>query len=246
MKITALVLTLLFAFNSNLDAEGPPLLIGVESFEPPFVMETTNNQFYGFDISMMEYICQQINRTCQYQIMPFDQLINAVANRQVEVAVSSITITPQRATQVSFSLPYLVSEASFLGTAQMANYPFNLALLQGRKIGVVSGTVFPDLITSMGIIDPQVVTYATLDDSIEALYNGEIDLALMDAPTAFYWQSQASGLRMLGQPFAYGYGLGIAVNQNNQTLLQQINQVLLQYQNSDAFKLAYQKYIAHF
>lgn len=247
MKITALVLTVLLTISTAIRAEGPPLVVAVESFEPPFVMETSNDQFYGFDIAMMEYICQQLNRTCQYRIMPFDQLINAVANRQAEVAVSAITITPERALLVNFSTPYLISEASFLANADLARYPFDLSLLQGRKIGVVTGTVFADLITTMGIVNPQIVNYTQLEDSIEALNNGDIDLALMDEPTAFYWQSQSSGLmRMVGKPFAYGYGLGIAINRDNVQLLQQINQVLLTYQNSDAYKLAYQKYIAHF
>lgn len=247
MKITALVFALLVVLGGPARADGPPLLVAVESFEPPFVMETSNDQFYGFDIAMMEYICQKLNRTCQYQVMPFDQLLTAVANRQAEVAVSAITITPERATVVNFSLPYLISEASFLAQSNLAQQPFNLGLLQGRKIGVVTGTVFPDVIANMGIIDPQIVSYTQLEDSIEALSNGEIDLALMDEPTAFYWQSQSSGiLRIVGKPFNYGYGLGVAVNRENTQLLQQINQVLLNYQNSDDYKLAYQKYIAHF
>lgn len=247
MKIIFFVISLLFFISTPLRAEGPPLIVGVDAFAPPFIIQAANSQFYGFDISMIANLCKRMNRTCQYKPLPFSKLLDAVAANQVDLAVGSIIITPERQALVNFSQPYLLSESRFLGGKSLTYDTLNMAFLNSKKIGVEKGTVFPDILTAMGVKPTQIVFYNKLDDIIEAIHTGEIDLALMDAPSAIYWQSQASGsLVALGKSFNFGFGLGIAVNRNDIALLQEINSALVGYQNSVEFKQNYQKYIASF
>ncbi|WP_203455021.1 transporter substrate-binding domain-containing protein [Legionella sp. MW5194] len=244
--IARLLLALLLLLALPVHSAGPPLVVAVDNFSPPFVLRGANSQLYGFDIAMMENICQRINRTCQYKPMPFNRLLDAVESGQAEAAVGSIIITSERLTQVNFSIPYLISESRFLGRTELAKEPFQLALFKNRKIGVEEGTVFPDVLASL-ISNPQIALYDNLDDVIVALHDGDIELALMDAPTALYWQSQSSGtLTALGKPFAYGFGLGVAVNRNNAVLLNEINRAITDYAASEAFKSNYQKYMGFF
>ncbi|KTC83454.1 putative amino acid ABC transporter, periplasmic binding protein [Legionella cincinnatiensis] len=42
-----------------------PLVVATEIFNPPFIMQGANNQLFGFDIEMLEDICQIIHRECQ-------------------------------------------------------------------------------------------------------------------------------------------------------------------------------------
>jgi len=228
-------------------AEGAPLRIAVSGFNPPFVMQTANKQLYGFDISMMESICKNIKRSCQFEIMPFSNLLNAVQTEKTDIAINSITITPERAKLVNFSLPYLLSNSLFLGPKEMADKPFDPAILKGRSIGMSAGTIFVDIIKAMGIENAKIVEFSQLNNEIEALVNGDIDVALMDEPSARYWQIQSSNkLVVLGKPLIYGFGLGIAVNKDDLNLLDQINKGLLQYQNSEEFKQNYNRYIGYF
>lgn len=234
-------------FSQSLQAQGEPLRVAVDPLNPPFVMQGANNQFSGFDISMMQYICQTLKRTCQFIPIHFDKIIDAVSTEQVDVASSSITITPERAAIVNFSLPYLLSEARFIGPNQLATTPFKLKMLNGRKIGVSEGSIFPDVIKKLAVKDPNIITYTSLNNLMDDLYQGNIDFGLMDDPAALYWQAQSSRkLAVLGKSFNYGVGLGIALNKNNTELLQLLNQALLQYQNSDEFKQSYQTYMVDF
>ncbi|WP_040916294.1 transporter substrate-binding domain-containing protein, partial [Legionella tunisiensis] len=70
MKIIGLVLSLIIGITSPLHAQGEPLRIAVDTFAPPFVMESAHNQLYGFDIAMMQSLCRIMQRTCQFVPVP--------------------------------------------------------------------------------------------------------------------------------------------------------------------------------
>ncbi|MBA2657922.1 MAG: transporter substrate-binding domain-containing protein [Tatlockia sp.] len=241
-----IVLSLLLFLTLPLYAEGEILKIAVTGFNPPFIMQGTDKLLYGFDITMMNAICDLIKRSCQYQIVPPPDLIPDVQTKKVDLALS-MTITLERSTLVNFSLPYLLSNSLFLGKKDIATKPFQAAMLNGQTIGVVRGTIFIDIANSLGIKNARIVQFKQLDSVISALNDGEIDVALMDEPSARYWQLQTSNnLIVLGKPIVYGYGLGIAINKEEPNLLIQVNNALLQYQNSDDYRQNYDRYMVHF
>ncbi|MFC3908710.1 transporter substrate-binding domain-containing protein [Legionella dresdenensis] len=241
-----ILITALLTFNLTSHAEGPPLVVAVDNFAPPFVLRA-NQQFYGFDIATMEELCRLVKRTCRYQPMAFSKLLEAVANNQAEAAIGAITITAQRAQLVNFTLPYMLSHARFITSAAAATQPFSYSMMDNKKIGVEEGSAFPLAIKTMGIINPQIVEYKNEETIIEELYNGNIDFALLDGPTALYWQSQSSDkLAVIGEQFTYGYGFGIAVNKGNTTLLAELNQAIQQYEKSEMYRSNYDKYLSSF
>ncbi|KTD31131.1 putative amino acid ABC transporter, periplasmic binding protein [Legionella maceachernii] len=246
MRIACFICGFLFTTFAHAQNE-LPLKIAVNGFSPPFVMQTGNKQLYGFDISMMNSICKILKRPCQFTAMRFQNLIPSVEAKKFDVAVGSIIITPERSTHVNFSLPYLMSHSRFLGPKNLAGQPFSLQMLNDKTIGVEKGSIFTDQINDMGVRNPNIVSYNHIVDVVDAVNNGDVDIALMDDPTAKYWEIESSGgLVALGQPFIYGFGIGIAVNREQAGLLEQINKALIQYQNSNEFKQNYDRYLKQF
>ena len=238
----------LLCLCSTLYAAGEPLNVGIESFTPPFVIQGSDNNIYGFDVEMMSSLCKMMQRTCQFRVMRFDELLPAVASKKIDVAVSSITITAERSQTVNFSIPYLLSYSRFLTTrVQGANQTFSLDLLNNKKIGVAAGTVFANEIQMMGVKNASIQSYPTTEAALEALNNGEVDFILVDNPTATYWAANsANAFVTIGEPYMYGYGFGIAVNKTETNLLQTINKLLVQYQGSDEYKMNYTRYLQQF
>lgn len=242
--IRQLALTLVF-FSSPLLAAGEPLVVGIISFAPPFLMQSGNKEVYGFSIDMMNNLCKIMERTCQYKIMKFKQLFPALTNKTIDVALASIVITPERASLVSFSLPYFVSTSRFLGKKSPDSSPFNWALFDNKRIGLESETVFADEINFLKIKDPIIKSYPQTVDVLEALSTGKVDYILVDNPGAIYWTANsANAFETIGPPFNYGYGYGMAVNPANKTLLASLNKALLQYQESEDYKRSYEKYFS--
>ena len=225
-------------------AKNPPLRIATTKFTPPFVMEG-HNQLYGFDIAMMGYICTVIGRDCKYQLIPFEQLLTTVASNKADVAISGITITPERYTVVDFSIPYMVSDTHFLGKKNQTNTKITAKLLSTSRIGTIAGKVFDEELSTLGAINPTIVHFDEESAMIEALTKGTIDFALMDAPSAIYWQQITEGLLVtIDKPIPYGFGLGIAINKDQTTLANAINDAIRQYQKSQDFKTNYDMYFS--
>ncbi|RUR09388.1 transporter substrate-binding domain-containing protein [Legionella sp. km772] len=225
-----------------------PLIIGVDSFVPPFVMQGGNGELYGYDISMMNSICKIIQRTCKFQPIKWLDLLPAVMNNQVDLVVSSITITPERAKQMNFSLPYGLSYSRFLTNSDtpVAN-PFTLSSLDGKKIGVYKGTIYEDQASHIGVTNPIIKTYVGYQDVLKALTNKDVDYILLDNPTALYWAANSSGaFKVIGEPYVYGFGIGIVISDQDKDLIPIINQAVIQYQNSPDYKQNYQRFLETF
>ena len=241
-------IALFFSTSTLFAAPLPTLHIATSGFNPPFVIQDTKNEIYGFDIEMMNSLCKNLERTCRYHLMSFEQMLAKVAAEQIDIALGSITITAEREKIINFSLPYLPSYSRFLTkTSKKFPTPFNLKLLNGKKIGLGAGTVFIHQITALGISKATIKQYASVSDELEALSKNEVDMLLLDNATAIYWASNSSSIfQLIGPKYNYGDGLGIAVNPGNPALLTEINEALLQYQNSNEYKLNYNKYLLEF
>lgn len=247
MKLTKSLVAALCFWTASTQAAGPVLMVGIESFLPPFVMQGAKNEIFGFDIDLMNGLCDMIQRTCRYQVMRFDELLQAVYDRRIDAAVSAITITLERAKKVSFTLPYMLSYSQFLQKSKPDKTPFSLEMLYGKRIGIESGSIFYDQIISMGIKNATISQYGKIDELLNALNENKVDFILLDSPTATYWAANSSGAFMtIGESYMYGNGLGIAVNQSNTQLLNALNDAILKYQNSDAYKSNYDRYLSHF
>lgn len=226
-------------------AEKPPLRVALVGFAPPFVMQSHSNQFYGFDIEIMEYVCKRLERRCEYMPMTFENLLPTLIAQKADVAIGGIIITLKRSRVVRFSTPYMVSKVQFIATDKAKiDPPFDLKQLSGKKIGLLSGGSFERTIRFMDIKKPKIFSFPQDSEIIHALQINTISLALLTAPKVRYWQSNTSGIfKPIGKPFPVGFGFAVAINPADTTLIREVDLALLDYQDSDEYKQNYNMYI---
>lgn len=229
-------------------AEGEDLRIGIVNFNPPFVVQGAKNKMFGYDVEMINALCKIMQRTCTFRIYKRDGLIQALQAKEVDIAINTLTITPERLKTVAFSIPYLISEFRFLSQdPKVFAQTFSLGLLQNKKIGVMKGSIFTEPSSPLGVQSAKIIPYDTVGLLLEALQNNKVDFVLMNNRAAIYWDANTPGdIRPVGDPLSFGLGVGVAVDKNNPALLQQINKALLQYQNSPEFKQNYDRYLKQF
>lgn len=243
----SLISTAFFFLLTPLFAEEAPLKVGIVNYNPPFIIQGSQDKMYGYDIDMINTLCKLMQRTCKFQIIKRRELLKSVEEKEIDIAINNLTITVERLKTVNFSIPYLVSEFRFLSMdPEVFAQPFSINLLNNKKIGVPEGTIFTSP-HQLGIEGASMVFYDSVALLIEALQDKKVDFVLLPNQVAVYWDANTPvDIRPVGPPFSFGLGIGIAVNKNNPALLQQINKALIQYQSSPVFKLNYDKYLKHY
>ena len=225
--------------------EKKTLIIGVDPDSPPFVVQVGTKELSGFDINMMNKLCKIIQRHCEFKMMKWPDLLPAVLDNKIDMAVSGITITLERSKTTLFSLPYTLSYSRILTSAK--NYPsksFNFSDLNKKKIGVYSGTLYETQAKEIGIKDASIIPFVNSDDAIKALTNDDVDFLMLDNATGIYWAANSSGqLKLVGTPYVSGYGMGIALSPQDEKLLPEINKALIQYQNSQDYQENYKRFL---
>lgn len=176
-------------------------LIVVIFFEdvPPFFMHTKNGEFTGIDVEIARDIANKLGVDVEFNRSPetFDGIVEIVANREADIAISLLSDTLSRATTVRFSNSYVELHQTLLinrlnlaerfPTAETAD-EINSALNQeGIKIGVIDGTSYVDFVKETYPL----ATYVPYDDfstMVEDVTNGNLFALLYDELEISNWK----------------------------------------------------------
>lgn len=82
-----------------------PLKVGITTV-PPFVMQTQDGRWEGISIDLWQDIAKGLGREFEWQPMKFGELLEAVENGDIDVAVGALTMTAERDSQFDFSHPF--------------------------------------------------------------------------------------------------------------------------------------------
>lgn len=84
-----------------------PLRVGMELAYPPFEMTDTEGTPTGFSVDLAHALASHLGRDVEIRNTPFDGLIPALKTGSIDLIISSMTATDERARSIDFSTPYL-------------------------------------------------------------------------------------------------------------------------------------------
>lgn len=231
---------LLFCIQWPVQAQ---LNIGVLPYNPPFeMMADQQHVFMGFEIDVMNEICKRLQVTCNFSPVIFANLLPAVNEGSIDLAMGSIVVTASREQYVAFSIPYLISRGQFL-TSIKADQFKEVDDLKGKKIGILRGTIFKDVLWDIFQTHADLKTYDTIPNLIQGLSNGEVDAAFLLHESAHYWVLQDANLfKLVGEPILFGKGISMMTRQGNDSLIHQINNTILDMEADGTYLKIYSNY----
>src|SRR3954469_9395426 len=116
------------------------LRVGMELAYPPFEMTDEKGEPKGVSVDLARELGKFLGKEVQIQNTAFDGLIPALKTGRIDLIISSMTATPERAQSIDFSEPYvktglclLVSKNSPIQSIQDLDQP-------GKTIAVKQGT----------------------------------------------------------------------------------------------------------
>ncbi|WP_244490808.1 transporter substrate-binding domain-containing protein [Aureimonas frigidaquae] len=110
-----------------------PIRVGVY-VDPPFVLDD-NGTYGGMAIELWQLIGPRLDRLTTYsRYATIQDLLNAAASGQIDVAVSNLTITQERAQRMDFTQPWLDSGMRIMVPEQQAS-DFSEIITELREAG---------------------------------------------------------------------------------------------------------------
>lgn len=181
-----------FPYLQDIDAivQRGELRVAIYSFpnlEPFVVMNGT--QMTGYDVDLSQKIAQHLGVKLRIdQASSCDEAVSFVASGQDDIAVSNLSITPDRALSVLFTVPYysmpivLVAKNNFQIPDQQLNQT-TVSTDSSLNIGVEANGAYA-YYGQMAFPQATITPYTNINDAMDAVKGNTYDAILVDKFTA--------------------------------------------------------------
>ena len=103
----ASAVAILFSIACSPPPPHQKLIVGMELAYPPFEMTDEQGRPAGVSVDLAKALGASLGREVDVQNFPFDGLIPALKTGKINLIISSMTATAERAQSIDFSEPYL-------------------------------------------------------------------------------------------------------------------------------------------
>ena len=223
------------------------VVVGTSADYEPYEFVDESGKFTGFDIELMTEIAKRMGVELEWTDMPFDSLIAAVQEGKIDMSISCFNYTEERDAQVDFSDAYYTSEDAFLVAEAFASAIADPLEVAQYKIGVQSGTVQDDWVTTelvdAGLMpESNLSRYERVDQAALDLQSGRIDVLVADSVPAKAIMQQQAGLKIVYEGMLYTGPINIVLPNGDAALQAEINRIIKELQGEgfiDALALKY-------
>src|SRR5581483_4289385 len=141
MKNLPLICFALFCFLAGCAPKAhEQLIVGMELAYPPFEMTDEHGQPTGVSVDLAKALGKYLHRDVEIQNVAFDGLIPSLQTRKIDLIISSMTVTAERARSIAFSGPYLKTGLCLLVGKSSPIQSIADADQAGRVLAVKRGT----------------------------------------------------------------------------------------------------------
>lgn len=179
------------------------LRVGVSGVQPPLNMKSRAGELIGLDVDLAEALADAMDLELELVERPFADLLPALERGELDLVISSLTITPARNAQVAFAGPYLISGATVLTREQLVAELEDQDALDSpeRTWGVRAGSTGEALVIE-ALPRAKRVAVDDLTTLIPRIVSGELDGLISDLPFVRFMlaRSPDAGLAELPMP----------------------------------------------
>ena len=178
------------------------LKVGINPDSKPFGFIDSKGNYVGYDVDLARYIAQSlVNNPNKLEIIPVtpsNRLLKA-STGEVDIVISTVTITPQREQVVSFSVPYDIAGQAVLVKSNSSIT--SLTDLNGQNVGVVFGTTAEKNIKNL-VPNANLLGFRTYKDAYNALKAGRINAITSDDTILSRFVYDDSSVKLLSKRYS--------------------------------------------
>ncbi len=187
--------------------------IGTTGEQPPLSMTSRSGELLGLDIALSRVLARSMGVEAEFVKLPFGELLDALADHELEMVMSGVTITPARSERVTFVGPYFTSGKTILTRSpELAAIEIAADLNRPElRLAALAGSTSESFVAE-SMPSATLVPIASLDEAIQRVIAGAVDALVADRETGHFavLRNPDAGLLTSKMPFTVE-PMGIAV-----------------------------------
>ena len=212
----------LFLYSISVQAQPALRWAADPNSNAPYTFYSTEKTLTGFEKEIIDAVARRLGRRAEFVQNDWNGLIPGLHRGLYDCVICGIEITPDKANEVSFSIPYYFTFEQFVG--RRGTPPLRFSGPTSRQgIGTLDQTAALRMLEDTPGVIPK--TYDQELNAYEDIVNGRLFGVLLDFPIAKYYAAPNPQLELTGPPFGR-IAYGIAVDKGNVALQREINVAL--------------------
>ncbi|MCK2212925.1 transporter substrate-binding domain-containing protein [Actinomadura sp. ATCC 31491] len=152
----------------------------------PFQFKDASGKIVGFDVDIVDLAAKKLGVTQNIVDIDFAVIKSgaAMAAGKCDLAAAGMTITPDRAKNITFSEPYFDATQALLAKKGTGAKSLDDVKAKGLKLGAQASTTGLDYVKKQGLNPTE---YADSAKELLALQAGQADVIVQDLPVVLTW-----------------------------------------------------------
>ncbi len=181
--------------------------MGTEGAYPPYNFVNDNGEVDGFERELGDELCKRADLTCTWVTNEWDSIIPNLVSGNYDTIIAGMSITPERDQVIDFTQEYIPgSPSAYVALSDNVD-------LKGGIITAQTATIQSGYVADSGAT---LVEFATADETIAAVKNGEADAVLADKDFLAPIVAESNGeLMFVGEDVTIGGGVGMGLRESD-------------------------------
>ena len=218
--------------------------VGINTDSKPFGFYDEKGNIQGYDADLARYIAQYLLKSPKnlkfIPVTPSNRMIK-VSTGEVDIVIATMTITPQRAQIIDFSIPYDSAGQAVL--IKKGSKISAISDLSGQNVGIIWGTTAEKNMTNL-VPTANILGFKSYHDAYIALKNGNIDAITSDDMILSGFAIKDQDVKLLPKRYSREpYGIGFKKGKCSKKLKENIDFAITDMKQKNVLQRLHKKWL---
>jgi polar amino acid transport system substrate-binding protein len=214
---TLMASTAAFAMMAGLAMAQDVVRLGTEGAYPPWNFINDAGEIDGFERDLGDELCERAELNCTWVTTDWDSIIPNLVSGNYDAIIAGMSITEERDEVIDFTQNYTPPDpSSYLALSDDVD-------VESGVIAAQSGTIQAGYVAETGAT---LVEFATPEETIAAVRNGEADAVLADKSFLVPYAEDDADLQFVAEDVALGGGVAMGIRESDDELRQTFDEAI--------------------